>query len=64
MLRLFPAMGIEEVQVDAHEAAILAEEHGLTAYDAAYLWVARGLRAVLVTPDERLAAAAKEESGR
>lgn len=55
MLRLYPEMRIEEVQVDAHEAAILAEERGLTAYDAAYLWLARRLRAALVTLDERLA---------
>lgn len=60
MLRLYPEMGIEEVQVDAHEAAILAEERDLTAYDAAYLWVARRFGVELVTLDERLAAGAEE----
>lgn len=61
MLLLHPEMGIEEVQVGTHEAVVLAEERNLTAYDAAYLWVARRLRASLVTLDDRLVAAATDE---
>jgi predicted nucleic acid-binding protein len=36
---------------------VLAETTGLTAYDAAYLWLARHLGAGLVTLDCKLAAA-------
>ena len=35
----------------------LAERTGLTAYDASYLWLARELKAELVTLDRKLAAA-------
>jgi predicted nucleic acid-binding protein len=37
----------------------LAEQSGLTAYDASYLWLARYLGAELVTLDSELAAAAR-----
>ena len=40
-------------------AAEIAERHGLSAYDAAYLWLAAELRAPLVTFDEKLAGAAR-----
>lgn len=60
MLRIFPEMGIEEVQCEASETVALAERTGLTAYDAAYLWVARRLAAPLLTLDTRLAKAAEE----
>lgn len=59
MLGLYPEMEIEEMQTDIRETAGLAEETGLTAYDAAYLWVSDSMRAPLVTLDERLAAASK-----
>lgn len=49
---------METVEVD-HSAAIrVAEMVGLTAYDAAYLWLTRELGAELVTLDRRLADAA------
>jgi len=41
----------------------LAERYGLTAYDAAYLWVAAELKAPLATFDRRLADAAKAHLG-
>jgi predicted nucleic acid-binding protein len=37
----------------------LANESGITVYDAAYLWLARELDAELVTLDRKLAEAAK-----
>jgi predicted nucleic acid-binding protein len=49
-LRLMPRMGIREVQ----------RESGLTAYDAAYLWLAREMGAQLVTLDRRLRKAAED----
>jgi predicted nucleic acid-binding protein len=58
-LRLFPRLGIEEVQIPADALAVLSERSGVTVYDAAYLWVARHLDAPLVTLDKRLAAAAR-----
>jgi predicted nucleic acid-binding protein len=60
MLRLVPEMGIDEVQIDASETVHLAKQTGLTAYDAAYLWVARRIAAPLKTLDAKLAAAAGE----
>lgn len=56
-LGLLPRLGIEEVQVPAAEAVELAEDAGLTAYDAAYLWLARRLDTELFTLDRELAAA-------
>lgn len=47
--------GIEEVMVNHAEVVALAVETGLTAYDANYLWLARRLRADLVTLDKKLA---------
>jgi predicted nucleic acid-binding protein len=46
------------VPIDPPEVVALAEATGLTAYDACYLWLARTLRADLITLDRRLAAAA------
>ena len=40
------------------EVVPLAAETGLTAYDASYLWLARTLRAELITLDHKLARAA------
>jgi predicted nucleic acid-binding protein len=51
-------MTLEVVEVDHGEALALAERAGLSAYDASYLWLARRLRAELVTLDRRLDAAA------
>jgi predicted nucleic acid-binding protein len=54
---------VETVEVDPGGVVDLAEATGLTAYDAAYLWVARALGAELVTLDRKLAAAAVSVSG-
>lgn len=53
-LALFPRLDLREVAVPAPEATELAEESGLSAYDAAYLWLARTLGIELVTLDARL----------
>ena len=47
---------------DLDRLRILAERHGLSAYDAAYLDLARRLMFGLATLDKRLAAAAREEN--
>jgi len=44
--RLWPAMGIEEIDVDSYEIVALAEYAKLTVYDAAYLWLAQKLTTV------------------
>lgn len=51
-------LGISEVSVDAVEVATLALESSLTAYDAAYLWVARSIGAPLISLDADLVRAA------
>lgn len=53
---LYPNLRIELVEVKQREVILLAEETGLTTYDASYLWLAKTLSAELVTLD-RLAAA-------
>ena len=53
-LALLEELDIEEAQVPANEVVVLADLHGLTAYDASYLWLARATGARLVTLDERL----------
>jgi predicted nucleic acid-binding protein len=55
--RLRDRLRIEEIAVDQDAVVDLAAETGLTAYDASYLWVARELRAELVTLDRHLASA-------
>jgi predicted nucleic acid-binding protein len=52
-------MPIETVEVDHGGALRLADESGLTAYDASYLWLARKLDAELVTLDAQLQAVAR-----
>ena len=47
--------------VDPLDAVMVAQETGLSAYDASYLWLARHLDADLVTLDQRLRAAAETE---
>lgn len=59
MLRAYPRLSIDEVQPDTDGIVQLAEQTGLTAYDAAYLWIGRLLDAPIVTLDVRLAAAAR-----
>lgn len=51
-------MGIELADVDHSGVLGVAEESGLTTYDASYLWLAERLGAELVTLDRRLARAA------
>ena len=45
---------ITRVAVPGLEVLVLAAETGLTAYDAAYLWLARARDAELVTLDKKL----------
>ncbi len=47
--------GIRWYAVDSPDVAVLAAMSGLSAYDAAYLWLAGWLEADLVTLDRRLA---------
>ena len=57
---LFDMLDIELVELPCEEPAKLALEADLTAYDAAYLWLARRLGVALVTLDRKLGAAAGE----
>ena len=52
--RLARRLAIEFVDVAHEEVVVLAQETGLTTYDASYLWLARRLGADLVTLDERV----------
>jgi predicted nucleic acid-binding protein len=49
---------IEMLDIDSDAVVALALDTGLTGYDASYLWLARDLRAELVTLDKQLARAA------
>ena len=60
-LRRARDLPIQIHQVGPLDAVAVAEETGLSAYDAAYLWLARHLDADLVTLDDRLSAAARRE---
>ena len=51
-------LGGEEVVIDLDQALGLAVQTGLTCYDASYLWLARQLKAELVTLDRQLERAA------
>jgi predicted nucleic acid-binding protein len=55
--RLSNKLRVETVAVDFPAIVDLAKTTGLTAYDASYLWLARSLKADLVTLDRKLAAA-------
>jgi len=55
--RLLERLDVDWTHVDLDGAVELADETGLTVYDACYLWVARLLGCELVTLDKRLAAA-------
>jgi len=54
---LATTLPIDIVEVDPVAVVGLADETGLTAYDASYLWLARQLGARLVTLDRKLARA-------
>ena len=53
--RALPGVGIELLPTDFDALPELAAQHGLTAYDAAYLQLALLQRAPLVTLDAKLA---------
>jgi len=57
-LKLFPRLQIREVQTPAEALVESATASGLTAYDAAYLWLSQALDAELVTLDHGLKVAA------
>lgn len=52
--RLLSSLSVDRYGVDAEATILIAEETGLSIYDASYLWLARVLRAELVTLDRRL----------
>lgn len=56
---LLKHLQIDLIDVELDDVISLAEETGLTAYDASYLWLARMLGADLVTLDKQLARQAK-----
>jgi len=60
-LALFARFGIRLHEADPAALATLAERTGLTAYDAAYLWLAESLGAALVTLDRKLERAWRDE---
>lgn len=55
---IFGEMAIERWDIELASVVRIGEQFGLTAYDAAYLWVAGRLRAPIATFDARVAAAA------
>jgi predicted nucleic acid-binding protein len=59
MLALYADLDIERFDVDLLSTLRIGESFALSAYDAAYLWVAGHLRAPVATFDRRFAAAAK-----
>jgi len=59
-LGLFPRLQVHEVQVPTERLLELARDTGLTAYDAAYLWLSRELTVKLVTLDAGLEAAEEQ----
>ena len=56
-------LGLRRVRVSPVEAIVLARNSGLSAYDAAYLWLAVSLDAELVTLDRQLARADRAMRG-
>lgn len=59
----FRSLDLELHSVDFVETLALARRYGLTAYDAAYLWLAAELRTPLATFDRRLGEAAQRHLG-
>lgn len=59
-LGLLGELRIEYVQAPSTALFDLAEELGLSTYDASYLWLARDLRIPLLTLDKTLRTAAKK----
>jgi predicted nucleic acid-binding protein len=52
-------LAIEIIDVDQGAVVNLADETGLTTYDASYLWLARRLKGELITLDGKMQRAAK-----
>ncbi len=59
-LDAFAALAIERHAIDPPAVLALAQRYKLTAYDAAYLWLAERLEAPLATFDAALARAAQD----
>ncbi|RYF68985.1 MAG: PIN domain-containing protein [Comamonadaceae bacterium] len=59
----YTRQAIQHHQPDVHAQYALALRYGLSAYDAAYLWVAGSLKAPLATFDAKLAKAARQHLG-
>lgn len=59
-LNAYAALDIERHPVQLGPVLALAQRYQLTAYDAAYLWLAEQLQAPLATFDAQLAAAARK----
>jgi len=57
-LQAYARLPIERHAVDVGALVVIAERYDLTAYDAAYIYVAEQLAAPLATLDDKLAAAA------
>ncbi len=62
-LALAKRMDIKQVRVDPAEVAVLADEAGVTAYDAAYLWLSLAHRVPLITLDQKLGRVAASLTG-
>ncbi len=62
-LALIKRMGIKQIRVESTDAAIMADEAGVTAYDAAYLWLSLAHRAPLITLDRKLGRVAASLTG-
>jgi predicted nucleic acid-binding protein len=58
-LQLYGALDMSRHPIDAAAAVAIAHRWEITAYDAAYLWLAEHLQAPLATFDDQLAAAAR-----
>jgi len=58
-LQLYAELDIARHAVDTTAVTALADRYALSAYDAAYLWLAEALRAPLATFDDKLAQAAR-----
>jgi predicted nucleic acid-binding protein len=62
-LAQYPELPLRLHNVDAPAVFALAERYSLTAYDAAYLWLAAELKVPLVTFDRKLGMAAQRHLG-